>query len=83
MVSREARIACTGMRPLATSCPPERRGDRGGPAVLPDEHGRRGAGLEGGRGLLQVVVAQQPRGRPLELGEGGGQPLQATADLDA
>ena len=42
-----------------------------------------GAGLQRGGGLLQVVVGEQPRRRPLELGEGSGELFQATADLDA
>jgi hypothetical protein len=54
----------------------QRRGHRGGPAVLPDEHGGRGTRLQGGGSLLQVLEAQQPRGGALELGEGLGHLLE-------
>src|SRR4051812_13396020 len=44
-------------------------GDRRRPAVLPDEDGGRGAGLEGRGSLLEVVVTEEARRRALELGE--------------
>src|SRR3954453_9138394 len=47
----------------------QRDGDRSGPAVLPDQDGSRGSGLERVSGVLEVVVADDPRRRALERGE--------------
>jgi hypothetical protein len=41
-------------------------GERPGPAVLVDEQGGRGAGLERGAGLRDVVVTEQARRGALE-----------------
>ena len=66
--SRAARTAWISIRPLATSCPPERRsatatGRR--PPVLPDEHGRARARVQGRRGLLEILLADQTGRRAL------------------
>jgi hypothetical protein len=41
----------------------QRRSDGRRPAVLPEEHGGEGARLQRDRGLLEVLIAQQARGR--------------------
>src|SRR3954453_9865926 len=48
----------------------QRGGERGRPAVLPDEHGRGRPPLEGLAGVLEVLVGQDAGGSALERPEG-------------
>src|SRR5436190_5982121 len=47
----------------------DRHGDRRRPAVLPDEDGGRGVGIERSAGVLKIVLAEDPRRRACELVE--------------
>jgi hypothetical protein len=56
--------------------PAQCRGHGRGPAVLPDQDRGRGAWLQDGGGLLQVLEVQQARGGAFELGERRGHLLE-------
>jgi hypothetical protein len=79
--SRAAKMACTGMRPLATSCPPERRRAAATGAAQRFSHTSTAAEVPGSSAAAaswEVLVAQRARGRPLEVGEGRGHLLEIT-----
>ena len=74
LASSDARMAWTGMRPLATSWPPDRRSATARGAAQRFSHTRTMAdapGCSAAPASLRSCCVEQPRGRAVERGEAG------------